>query len=154
VYILPSLPNLSFLSPHLYIAFFLDSVAHSIQVQTRQPGFDLWQGRLFTEWLWLAVGVFYTYVPHLMCLLPFKCGFSLVIVNCKIYSKIQILPPLVFCNNINKWSTLSLNWVELYSSRQKSKQEYSGVQHILLHVFITTGIAYSLILLSASLKVC
>ena len=89
---------------------------------------------LFTKWLWLAAGVLFTYVPHLMYLLPFQSGSSIVIVNCKIYSHIHILPPLSFCNNINHWSKLSLNWIELYNSRQTSKWEYSDVQHILLHV--------------------
>jgi hypothetical protein len=139
VYVLPSLPDLSFLSPHLHIATILDSVAHGIQVQTRQPGCDLWQGHLFTKLLWLAASVLFTYVPHLMYLLPFQSGSSLVIVNCKIYSHIHILPPLSFCNNINHWSKLSLIWIELCNSRQTSKQEYSGVQHILLYVLITAG---------------
>jgi len=46
VYILPSLPDHSFLSPHLHIATILDSAADGVQVQARQPGFDLWQGHL------------------------------------------------------------------------------------------------------------
>jgi hypothetical protein len=83
-----------------YFVSFLDSVAQSIQVQTRQPGFDVWQGHLFTEWLWLADGVLRTYVPHLMCLIPFQCGFSIVIENCKIQFK--------YCRHLYFVTTLTI----------------------------------------------